>query len=191
MTGMAEHQWRTTIAWAVFAGLVFGLSTAGLAISQHLRAEQQSALKLLAEKTQQTLSLVDAAPKISALTLQADQALSTSGIFVDAPNPQQGFAIIQSHVDQIVTDRGGSLVRIAPEATDATQNGSIALSIEYLAEATSALEILAELEHGRPMLFPNSVTMNAVRLPGNGSGTPAVDLRISAEFKAFLKEGTP
>ncbi|MGD1926308.1 MAG: type II secretion system protein GspM [Paracoccaceae bacterium] len=189
MKGLAQHHWRALIAWIIVAGLIGGVSAAALTINQHLKAEHSASLKLLTDKTRRMQSLVNQAPELETLMAQMDQTLSTSGIFVDAPSRQQGFAIIQSHVDDVVSSNGGRLERVSAGKDDADRSGSITLSVEYRAEATSALEILAELEHGRPMLLQKGVAMNAVRAPGNGSDAPEIELRITAEFTAYLKEG--
>jgi len=166
----------------VFSGLTL---TIRLVFSTY-GAQQQMALESIQARTNQSLSVIAKKSTVEAESAAFDRMIDELGLTVSSPSLQQGFAAIQTRIDDIVAGGGGTIERIETGDPRGDNDRSILpVSFTFKAEATQALEILAELENGAPRLFARNLSLRAVQLP-DARLAGKTQLTVEGEFDALL-----
>lgn len=177
---------RRACALALMAAVLLGLTFAMRLALQTYDAQQREVLAQIQDRTDESLSLVAMKSVVETEFNAFTQTIDELGLTISAPSVQQGVAAVQSRIDAVVANGGGTIERIEAGDPKGGDNRSILpISVTYKAEAGRALEILAELENGNPRLFVTSLSLRALQLPDVRLAGKTM-LTVDGQFDALM-----
>ncbi len=191
MSPLARRRLRRFVA-VLLAGLLGGLTVfAGAQVLKDRLQARQTELDRLASETQRLRALIRDKQTFEDEISTLETAIERAGVFASAPTRQQAFAQVQGYIDRTVTAAGGTVLRLDSEAARNSEAGEILpVGIQYTAAASAALDILAELENGRPMLMTQNLSIRALQVVGARAASAEPRLEVDARMEALFRAPT-